>query len=308
MKDENQRFITNQIINRIEVTIGVCVRNSEKLIGEAIQSIIVQDFPHSLMEVIFVDDGSKDRTLSVIDGYLLKLNMQSRMFHHEWKGLAISRNVVVNNAEGRYIIWVDGDMSLSKDFVAKQYEFMQKNPEVAIAKGKYGMCPQNSLVADLENIEFVVTFSMQRGRLSAVPLGTGGSICRVKAMKQVGGFDEKITGSGEDVDAESRIKAAGWSLDVTSAIFYERRRGTWKSLWKEYFWHGQGSPRLFGKGNQGVKPYKLWPPIVLAVESFRIVTAYKLTQRKAVLLLPVHYIFKRTAWLLGFARTLLSKY
>jgi len=43
-------------------TIGVCVRNCEATIKEVINSIINQDFPHELMEVIIVDDGSEDRT------------------------------------------------------------------------------------------------------------------------------------------------------------------------------------------------------------------------------------------------------
>jgi len=39
------------------VTIGVCVRDCEDFIGEATDSIVNQDFPHDLIEVIFVDDS-----------------------------------------------------------------------------------------------------------------------------------------------------------------------------------------------------------------------------------------------------------
>jgi cellulose synthase/poly-beta-1,6-N-acetylglucosamine synthase-like glycosyltransferase len=44
---------------RPEVTIGVCVRNCEDYIEDAIRSILDQDFPHELMEVIFVDDAAQ---------------------------------------------------------------------------------------------------------------------------------------------------------------------------------------------------------------------------------------------------------
>ena len=47
-----------------KVTIGVCARNCETTIGEAVESIIMQDYPHELIEVIFVDDGSTDGTPS----------------------------------------------------------------------------------------------------------------------------------------------------------------------------------------------------------------------------------------------------
>jgi len=292
--------------NNIKVTIGVCVRNCEDLIGETIESIMNQDFPHMFMKVIFVDDGSEDKTPSIIQSYLPKLDTQVEIFRHKWKGLGATRNVVVNNAEGEYIIWVDGDMRLSKDFVRKQVEFMERNHVVGIGKGKYGMYTQANLVGDLENMEFVATNFRRGGKTNSLPLGTGGSIYRVKAIKQIDGFDQDITGSGEDVDAEYRIRAAGWLLNVTSAVFYEKRRETWKSLWNEYFWHGRGSSYLFEKNRQIVNWYKLWPPVAFVVEFFRVVMAYKLTRRKVALFLPFHYAFKRTAWFLGLVRSLLE--
>lgn len=293
-------------LHDLKVTIGVCVRNCEDLIREAIDSIINQDFPHGLMEVIFVDDGSEDKTLSIIENYVPKMDMFTKVFHQEWKGLGPARNAVMNHASGKYIVWVDGDMQLSGDFVTKQVAFMEKNPSVGIGKGKYGMYVQANLVCALENMEFATSNFRYRGKANSTPLGTGGSIYRVEAIRQVGGFDQDITGSGEDMDVEYRIRAAGWLLDITSAVFYERHRKTWKSLWNEYVWHGRGGSYLFGKSKRIVNPYKLWPPVAFAAELFRATLAYKLTRRKAALLLPFHYAFKRTAWFLGFVTSLLE--
>jgi glycosyltransferase involved in cell wall biosynthesis len=274
---------------------------------EAIDSVINQDYPHEIMEVIFVDDGSVDETLSIIESYVSKMDMLTKVFHQEWKGLGQSRNVVVNNACGKYIVWVDGDMVVTTDFVRKQVKFMEKNPSVGIGKGRYGMYVQANLVETLENLEFVATTFGRRKKTNSTPLGTGGSIYRVKAIRQVGGFDRNITGSGEDHDAECRIRAAGWLLEITSAVFYERRRKTWKSLWNEYLWHGRSGPYLLGKSKRIFDLYKLWPPVTFIIEFSRISKAYKLTYRKTTLLLPLHYTFKRTAWLLGFLRGLLEK-
>ena len=295
------------VIDRPKVTIGICVKNGAVTIADAIESLIKQDFPHKFMEAIFVDDGSEDNTLSVIQRYIPKLDMQVRLFHHQWKGLGVSRNVVVDNAAGDYIIWVDSDMTLAPDFVSRQVEFMKHNSETGVGKGQYGICAQDSWVGDLENVEFVVAHFRRREKTNSVPFGTGGSIYRVKAIRQVGGFDKHIKGSGEDVDAEFRLKTAGWQLAATSAVFYERRRGTWKSLWSEYFWHGKDSSNFFDKNRQMVHSYSLWPPALIAIELFRMIMAYKLTHRKVVLLLPIHYIFKRTAWFLGFVKNIVKK-
>jgi glycosyltransferase involved in cell wall biosynthesis len=287
------------LYDELKVTIGVCVKNCEHLIEETIKSISEQDFPHILIEVIFVDDGSEDKTVSIIQSYVPKLDIQTKVFNHEWQGLGPTRNVVVDNAKGEYIVWVDGDMLLSKDFVTKQVEFMDRNPQVGIGKGKYGMYPQESLAGTLENMEFVVTTSTLRRKGDVLPLGTGGSIYRTQAIRQVSGFDNSIKGSGEDMDAQHRISLAGWKLDFTPAVFYERRRENWKSLWREYFWHGRGSSRLLGKEKQVLDVRRFWPPLAFATEVFRLVIAYRLTSDKVALLLPLQYVFKRTAWLLG---------
>lgn len=285
---------------KIKATIGICVKDSACIVGEAIESTLKQDFSHKLMEIVFVDDGSEDGTLSVIKSYVSKLDMQVKIFHHDWEGLGFSRNVVVNNASGEYIIWVDGDMTIYPDFVRKQVEFMDANPTVGIGKGKYCLFAQGNLVGDLENLEFAINNLRRRGKYSPLPLGAGGAVYRSKAIKQAGGFDQNLVASGEDMDAEHRVSNLGWLLDVTPAMFYERRRKSWSSLWKEYFWHGMGNSRIFQKRMEMISPYKLFPLVVLKVEVCRMVAAYRLTKRKVALLLPIHYAFKRTAWLLGF--------
>jgi len=293
------------LADRVKVTIGVCVKNAEATIKEAIDSVLNQDFPHELMELIVVDGYSGDKTLSIIKENLKNTDIRSKIFC-ENKGLGYARQIVVDNAEGKYIVWVDGDMVLPRDYVSKQVEFMERNPKMGIAKGRYGIRKGSSLVATLEDLEFLLSFRCE-GEVSSRPLATSGCIYRIKAIRQVGGFDENIKGVGEDMDAEYRVRAAGWLLCITPAIFYEKRRETWKSLWDEYFWHGRGGYRLLEKDVRIINFYKMWPPVALATKLLHIPAAYRLARRKVVLLLPLHYIFKRIAWFLGFVKSWLEK-
>ena len=55
------------------VTIGLCVKNNEKTVREAVDSIVDQDFCHDLLEVIVVDGCSLDLTLAIIRDALKNL-------------------------------------------------------------------------------------------------------------------------------------------------------------------------------------------------------------------------------------------
>jgi len=281
-----------------KVTIGICVRNCEKTIEYAIKSVLNQSYPHQLIEIVFVDDASTDKTLSIIQNYISKIDIEAKIFFHKkWRGLGPSRNLVFQNAAGKYIIWVDGDMTIEKDFVKKQVEFMENHPEIGIAKGKYGVNFQGKLAGDLQNLEFVAVNSVSKG----IPLGTGGAIYRVESLKEVGGFSENMPYACEDVEVEHKVKRTGWFLARTNAIFYEKHRGTWKELWQEYLWQGKGHAYLSTK-TFAFSRRLLWPPILFFVIVSRSIDAYKLTQQLKAFLLPLQYFFKRAAWICGFLK------
>jgi len=285
--------------HKLKVTIGVCVKNCETTIKDAINSILNQDFPHKLMEVIFVDDGSEDETLSIINRYVPMIDMRVKVFHHEWKGLGATRNVVVNNAGGEYIVWVDCDMILSRDYVRKQVEFMEQNEKVAIARGIFRGLPQDSLVATLENMEWsAIDFlaGKKEKRKDALHF-CGGSIYRVKAVKEVGNFDESIKGAGEDEEIEHRLKGAGWLVTSGAQVkFYEKRKNTLKALWNQYFWYGYSMCYLVDKKRKVVNPTSFLLQFLYSK------IAYRLTKRKVAFLLPFEYCFKAMASCFGFVK------
>jgi len=291
------------------VTIGMCAKNCEAFIKEAIESVINQDFPHELMEIILVDDGSEDRTLRIMLDSISDIDIKAQVFHHEWKGLGPSRNVVVDNAHGKYIVWVDCDNLLPKDHVRKQAKFMEQHPTVGIAAGRFRPRPENNLISTLESIEWTVNYYECEDKEILSPLGHfcgggGGSIYRVKAIRKIGGFDEHIKGSGEDFDAEHRVTKAGWSLYfATDAEFYHRCKRTWKVIWRENRWYGYGGHYL---SHKKIKQLSLTP--FLTRLRYLSADGYKLTHRKVVFLFPLQQAFKKIAWFLGFIKAHLDGY
>lgn len=254
------------------------------------------------MEVIFVNDGSEDSTLAIIKDYVSKMDFDVRIFSGEWRGLGPTRNVIVNNARGRYIIWVDGDMILPIDHTSKQVELMKQNPKVAIAGASMGLRAQTGLVAFLDNLGYVA-YRLKFGEKSSNLPGTAGAIYRVEAIKQVGGFDKDITGSWEDIDVAYRVKCAGWLVVRNKALVYPRFKETWNGLWKKYLWYGYGAHYVFHKKKGIISLPKTSPPVTFFVGVICSLTAYKLIRRKIVFFIPFHFVFTNIAWWLGFFKS-----
>jgi glycosyltransferase involved in cell wall biosynthesis len=284
-----------------KVTIGMCVKNGAATLSYAIKSVLAQDFPHKLIELIFVDDGSIDASARIIRAYADSADMTVKVFSQKWRGLGASRQLVVDVAEGDYIVWVDCDMILPTDHIRKQVEFMEGNPKVGIAKARYGILEGENAIATLENLPFVLQ-DLKRGLLNPKLPGTGGAIFRVEAIRQVGGFDTGLKGCGEDQDAAFRVKANGWLISRSPAIFYEKRVNTWSGLWKKWFWYGRGDRQLYRRNRHVFSLLGMSPPAGFVNGLFQIPDSYRLTHRTDLsVLLPFHSAFRMVAWCSGFA-------
>jgi glycosyltransferase involved in cell wall biosynthesis len=289
------------------VTIGLCVRNEEKNVGDAVESVLDQNFPHELMEVITVDGCSKDGTIEIIEKVLSREDIVHKIFL-ENEGLGHARQTVVKNAKGKYIIWVDGSIRLSRSYTKRQVDFMERNPKIGIVSGKHGLC-LGSVVAILENLTYIVdSYRWKNGEKHQRLLPTGGSVFRNKAIRGVGGFDKHIIGACEDIELAHRMKMKGWLFNITDAVFYEKCEETWKGLWDQYSWWGYGAHYLFHKDGLTNLVYGLFLPAGPVIGLIRGSISYRLTLRRISFLLPIHYTFKKMAWSYGFIKSHLDGY
>ncbi|MBM6966297.1 glycosyltransferase family 2 protein [Massilimicrobiota timonensis] len=104
--------------------------NVEKYIERCIQSILNQTFTN--FEVIFVDDGSKDRTSNILEKYK-KSDYRVKVIYKQNGGLTSARKAGLKIAQGDYIIPVDGDDWIEKDYVETFYKIVKKySPEIIV--------------------------------------------------------------------------------------------------------------------------------------------------------------------------------
>ena len=287
-----------------KVTIGICAKNSQATLSYALDSIIRQDYPHDLMEIVFVDDGSEDRTLEIFKSYVSKKDISSKIFATEWRGLGCARNTIVRNATGAYIVWVDADEILEDDFVRKHVSLMESHPNAGVASARWGIRPNENLVLTLELIPGLVEYSTQDWTLPSKLPGTGGAIYRVKAARQAGGFDEGLARGCEDIDLASRIREAGWLILRGDATFYElnSQLSTWSVLWRRYVNRGIHSRHLYRKAKGFFSLYRMNPFASLISGVLYSIIGYRKTKLKVAFLVPVHFAFKMTAWFYGFSK------
>jgi len=111
------------------VSIVIPAYNAEQFIGDAIKSCFSQTYRP--MEVIVVNDGSKDATVNVVESLSALVpdnNVELRLTNvHENKGAANALNLGFSNAKGDYICWLSADdMYVDKDKTQYQLEFMSK--------------------------------------------------------------------------------------------------------------------------------------------------------------------------------------
>lgn len=284
------------------VTVAVCVKNCESTIKSTINSIINQDFPENNLEIFIVDGNSSDGTLNIIKNILLTAK-RTAFFFSENKGLGFARQIVIDNSKAKYVIWADGDLVFSKNYIRKQYEFMEKNPKVAIAAGILCLSKDDNWIATLETIGYVVEGLRHVGKKTSNLLGTKGTFSRVNALRSIGGFDLNIKGSQEDIDLSYRLFQKGWIFYVNYALFYENQRTTWNEIWKRHVWYGFGLHFLQHKHpNLSMIASKPNDRIIFSSK------AYQLTLKKIVFLLPFNFVFRKIALFFGYFKAHISNY
>src|SRR5699024_2396309 len=88
--------------------------------------LISQNFTN--FEVIVIDDGSQDSTLSIIKNYQTKLP-QLKLLQQANSGQGVARNKALEAASGNYILFIDSDDSLTSSSSLQQlYNYLSQNP------------------------------------------------------------------------------------------------------------------------------------------------------------------------------------
>ena len=117
-----------------KVTLIIPVYNSEKYIGRCLDSILNQKYKN--FEIMIINDGSTDKSQEIINEYKQKWPNKIITIEQENKGVAITRNEAIKQAKSEYIMFIDNDDYIDKDYI-EVYIKTIKNGDYDVVLGGY---------------------------------------------------------------------------------------------------------------------------------------------------------------------------
>lgn len=130
-----------------DISVIVCAYNHDKWIERCIRSLKNQSIINkNEVEIIIVDDGSKDHTSKVVSN-LKEFTGIKIIKNKKNLGLPKSINIAIKAALGRYIVRVDSDDYVSRNFLYITKLFLDKNREYqAVATDYYKVTDDEKII------------------------------------------------------------------------------------------------------------------------------------------------------------------
>lgn len=217
--DNRQGVYCRSSTSKPLVSIIMPVYNGADYIGQAIESVLAQEYPN--FELVIIDDGSTDNTKEVI----LRYNDERiRYLYQENKGVSSARNLAINKAKGQYIMPLDADDMMTPDFIAKHLAEFEKHPDVDLVYCDVLLIDGNgNQIRIMNKPEYQDRRYLIRDLLRAghpvVPFRLG---IRRSVFDKIGFYDEDLL-IGEDYDMMRRFVKAGLKAHHLSEPLHLRR-------------------------------------------------------------------------------------
>ncbi len=104
--------------------------NHEKYVSEAIESVLNQNFTD--LELIIIDDCSRDRSKDIIKKYKVEDNRIKLIFHEKNMGIAKTTNEGLDVAKGKFIALIDSDDIWCERKLEKQLKVLKEDDNLIV--------------------------------------------------------------------------------------------------------------------------------------------------------------------------------
>lgn len=168
------------------VSVVIPCYNHEKYVQDCIQSVIDQTYQN--IELIIIDDGSRDRSVSEIRNLIYKCKERFARFefiHRENMGLSATLNEALNWCQGKYFSVIASDDLILPNKIGIQVDFLEKNlNSVAVCGGVYLLSESHNIKKRVLNNSKSFNFSDILHHNHEIPAPT--VLSRLQQVREIG--------------------------------------------------------------------------------------------------------------------------
>jgi glycosyltransferase involved in cell wall biosynthesis len=188
-----------------KISVIIPAYNEEKVIANTIEGLLETKYPKK--EIIFVDDGSKDKTLEIASQYKDKI----KILHKENGGKATAINYGVLYSTGEIIVIVDADTIIGRHSLKEIVKGFELNEHVAAVAGNIKVRNRTNWITRCQALEYITGIQIVRrafdvfGSITIVPGALGAF--KKSYLKEAGAYGKETI--VEDFDQTIKLLKAG---------------------------------------------------------------------------------------------------
>jgi cellulose synthase/poly-beta-1,6-N-acetylglucosamine synthase-like glycosyltransferase len=232
-------------INLPSISLIVPAYNEEKTVAKTIKNLLRLNYPKDKLEIIVVDDGSKDETYKIAKRFERN---GVRVFRKENSGKAATLNFGIKRAKGEIVGVVDCDTILEKNALMKCVKYFDEEG-VACVTSRILQRRKKKILEKWQDLELkLIAYLRKLSQYLNLITATPGplSLYRKKVLTRLGGFDEKCC--LEDNEIAWRLIFHGFKVkmayDAKAFTNMPCEIGKW---WRQRVRWGIGGLQIIGK-------------------------------------------------------------
>ncbi|MCL1827232.1 MAG: Stealth CR1 domain-containing protein, partial [Candidatus Cloacimonetes bacterium] len=187
--------------------ISICIPtyNRADMLSECLESALNQSFEN--YEIVVVDDGSTDGTEELVAKYLNRADRKIRYIKKENEGIPITRNRLIAESKGDWLLWLDSDDMLFSDVLKTFADFIARYSDVSVFYGNQYNVGENSHLRSNNGIymdNYHVNSDLLARLVSCNRLPNSGSCVKRELYEKYGCYDTTFL-QCEDYELWTRV-------------------------------------------------------------------------------------------------------
>ncbi|MCA0230352.1 MAG: glycosyltransferase family 2 protein [Bacteroidetes bacterium] len=221
----------------IQFLVVIPLYNKENFIKKTLESVLSQTYTQ--FEIIIVDDGSSDNSLSVV-GELI--DSRIRIFTQENRGVSAARNFGIEKAKNEYIAFLDADDLWLPDYLETIKCMIEQYPQAGVFATGYTICSSKNYDVISNRIPKGETILINNYCKSIidkemVQIWTGAVCVKKSIFSQTDNFRVNVK-KGEDLDMWLRVSMVSpviWKNEPKALYFLETENNAMEGYKGKYF-------------------------------------------------------------------------